>query len=190
MKKLLTLVGVSLLSSYAMAADLRVGVVDYMVINSETSFFRDAAAKMQESSTKDAASLQSWAKQLSEKQTKLNDTKTKLTDDQKKALQAEIASMTKKMEEERNKLQSKTMESRKAMMENTLKQLSNIVKEAADKEHCTLVFRKESIAYAPDMVDLTNQVVEKLKKDHPNTPAQNPSMIPGQNKHLKRPMSQ
>jgi len=177
MKKLFTILGAGLLTSVAMAADLRIGVVDYLAINTDTSFFRDAAAKMQASEQNNASEVQSMAKQLSEKQAQLTDTKTKLTDVQRKDIQADITQIQQKMDGERQKAQAKMMMNRKAMMDKAMDSLRDVVKQVSDEEHCAFVLRKESIAYAPDMVDLTAKVVAKIKATSPNVkPAPNQAL--------------
>ena len=177
MNKMLTILGASLLTSVAMAADLRIGVVDYLAINTETSFFRDAAAKMQESEKSNVSDVQALAKQTADKQAQLADTKTKLTDEQRKAIQADLAQLHQKMDGERQKAQAKMMMSRKNMMDQAMDSLRDVVKQVSDEEHCAFVLRKESIAYAPDMVDLTTKVVAKIKATSPNAkPAPNQAL--------------
>lgn len=163
MKKGLIVVGACLLANMAFAGDVHVCVVDYMAINTQTTFFKDASLKVQESERKGAADAEAAANDLIAKQSKLTDNASKLTPDQKKALEAEVIELQKKVSAEQQKIQMKMVKNRKAMMDQSMGKLQSLVKEIADKEHCTMVLRKDSLSYVPEMVDLTDKVIAKIQ---------------------------
>lgn len=172
MNKAFLLLGATLLSSAVMAAEIRVGVVDYTVINSKTTFFKEVSTKLQSMNPGTDQESQNLMKQITEKQAKMQDPNAKLTDVQKKAIEKDLQDLSSKMENLRQAQQTKFMDARKKMMDDAIAKLQSVVKEVSDAEHCALVLRKESVAYAPDMVDITDKVVVKLGAAVPKPSAQ------------------
>lgn len=160
MKKIISflLVLLGFLASSALAADLKIGVVDIQKIIRESKAGEEARASF-------AKEVESKRKIISAKEDALKG----IEDELRKASAQERAQKEEKLVKEakdvkrlKDDLQEELRKKDAEMGQKLVREIVDIVKKVAEEGKYTLIIEKrQSVLYAQDAVDITGKVVEK-----------------------------
>ena len=169
MKKLF-LIATSLLivfaSPFAAAADnYKVGTVNYSQINKETNFSSKMRSAYQAKLKGFYKPIIDARKQLTAEKKRLDDTNAKLSKAQKVALQAKIKQQEAALTKSQQDLRKESGDFRAQVVSEFQDILSHTVRDIAKQQSINVVFQKSSVIYSDNTIDITKQVIAKLKKN-------------------------
>lgn len=158
-----TLAGL-LVPTWAMAKDLRIGVVDMQRAVSETDEGKAAESRLMGVKKKLEDELNRKIKELQEEDATLRKSSAILKDEEKRRrigdLQKKFDSLQKRyMDAERELMQKKT----DAMMKIS-KKLNKIIQVVAEKDKYDFIFNGAAVLWAPRYVDITNEVIRRYNQ--------------------------
>ncbi len=145
----------------AKAAAEPVGVVDFQKISQAISFQELFKKKMEESMSNSRQEIEALTKAMQEKQKQLTDS-TKLTDEQKKLLTDAVDEQKKKLSEKQAEVQKSAMALRTDFTKELKQKVEDATGRVAAKHNLSMVFQSNSLAYAADKIDLTDELIADL----------------------------
>lgn len=175
----------------ANAASDPVGVVDYQKVGQAISFQELFKTKMETAMGTSRQDMETLTKAMQEKQKQLDDKNAKLTDAQKKELTDTVAQQKKKLTDMQTESQKKMMTVRTDLGNDLKKKLEESVARVAAKHNISAVFLSNSLAYAANKVDITDELIADLASAFGVKPVsaseQAPGMRPGMRPGMMRP---
>lgn len=166
MKKILAVISSLVLlamASVAMAGSFRVGTVDYQKVIRETGVFKQSNEDMRERFQAEFDKLKAERTQLMQNRQKLKD--DKLSEEERTKLEESIKQSQKFMQDQQTNLRDQVMKVQQDQRAETTTKLENIIKRAAKTQKVDLVLRNSSFLYADNQVDLTEWVIDQIKKE-------------------------
>jgi Skp family chaperone for outer membrane proteins len=167
MRKLLVAVfsGLMMVSAVsAVAAPEAFGVVDYQKLGQAISFQNIFKSKMDAAIGTSSADMATLSKAMQEKQKQLDDKNAKLSDAQKKELTDAIAEQQKKLASMQAESQKKAMEVRTSLGNDLKKKVEDATGRVAAKHNLSLVLVNNSVAWAGNKVDITDELIAEVAK--------------------------
>jgi len=168
MKKLILVAASALalfVSSLAVAAQLKVGVVNYREVNKQTQFANKMRSSYQQRIKAFYKPMMDARKQITADKAKLNDAKAKLSKSDKKALKNKIKQQQAALNKRQQELRKQSTEFRTKIVNEFQDILKNAVRRIANKQGINMVLQNSSLIYSDNTIDLTNQVIAALNKD-------------------------
>jgi Skp family chaperone for outer membrane proteins len=167
MSKLLVAVfsGLMMVSAVnVVAAPESFGVVDYQKLGQAISFQTIFKSKMDAAVGTSSADMATLSKTMQEKQKQLEDKNAKLSDEQKKALTDAITEQQKKLATLQADSQKKAMEVRTSLGNDLKKKVEEATGRVAAKHNLSLVLVNNSVAWAGNKVDITDELIAEVAK--------------------------
>ena len=167
MKKILLFISaLAMLASVSMAsaANLKVGVLDVQKVMQQIPQVTAVQKKLKKQFATQEKQITTAQKQLRADLTKFNKNRSVMKDSDKKALQKKIMSEQDALRGLQINFQQQVMAAQKKAMQSILNDVETAVNSIAKAKDLDLVLTKASIAYNDDSMDITDQVVKKLKK--------------------------
>lgn len=161
-KKIISILGISfaLLFTGMANAEIKIGVIDVMTVLQKMPQREQVSNDLNKK-------FESRAKALAEEEKKANDALARLKKDGLTLSASEKTKLNKVVSDFENKAKAFTEEYRKVEAEEAnklLKKIQDAVKEIVETEKYDLVLKAEATLSASDTVDITDKVLEKVKK--------------------------
>lgn len=164
MKKLVLGVAAAALfavSSFAMA--LNIGVVDMQKVMQNAPQVKAMQNKLKSEFGPQEQKLQALQKQLQADVEKFEKNSSIMKDSDKKALAKKIAAEQKDLQNRQNDFRTKVLTAQNEAMQKIFGQIQKIVNGIASDQKLNLILTKTSTVYSDDDMDVTDQVIKKLK---------------------------
>lgn len=166
MKKILVLAAATLvLTANAAFADVKIGVLDLnkvLASDSQVTTMQDQLKKQFEPRNQDIINAQ---KSLQNDIEKYNKDSGKMKGDDVKKAQDKIINSQKKLQEMQGSFQHDLTEAQNKSMQTILKRVEKIVNKFATDQKYDLIVTKVSTVYNDSKLEVTDQIVDALKKD-------------------------
>jgi outer membrane protein len=166
MKKILLLVlsiGLLLGFSVARADNLKVGVLDVQKVMQKSPRVSAMQAKLKKQFAPQEKKITAAQKQLKADFDKYNKDQAVMKDADKKALQKKILAEQSKLRNLQTQFQQQLIAAQRKSMQSILKDIEDAVEKVAKDQKLDLVLTKASVAYNNPDLDVTDQVIKKLK---------------------------
>jgi outer membrane protein len=166
MKKILLLVlsiGLLLGFSVARADNLKVGVLDVQKVMQKSPQVSVMQAKLKKQFAPQEKKITAAQKQLKADFDKYNKDQAVMKDADKKALQKKILAEQSKLRNLQTQFQQQLIAAQRTAMQSILKDIEGAVEDVAKDQKLDLVLTKASVAYNNPDLDVTDQVIKKLK---------------------------
>lgn len=150
--------------SIASAANLKVGVLDVQKVMQQIPQVTAMQKKLKKQFSPQTKKITTTQNQLRADLTKFNKNRLVMKDSDKKALKKKIIKGQDDLRNLQINFQQQLMAAQRKAMQSILNDVEGAVNSIAKSENLDLVLTKASIAYNDDNMDITNQVVKKLKK--------------------------
>ncbi|MBN2689699.1 MAG: OmpH family outer membrane protein [Gammaproteobacteria bacterium] len=162
MKKIILTVTGMILSGTIFAAN-NIGVVDIHQIMMNMPQVKQEQNKLKNQFAPDQKKLMAQQKIVQDNLAKYKKDSSVMTNKDKKSLQSKIMSEQQKLQTMQMTFQKQAMSAQKQSMGKIVAKISDAVKAVAVKNHYNLVLTTAGVAYNADNIDITKQVIAKLK---------------------------
>lgn len=166
MKKMIMmacLLTLGLFTQISQAGSMKVGVVDYRSIMQQTQLRKTFMGEFKDIQKQNAGKTATIRKEIGALQKKMKDETTSKED--KAKMLVNLKTKRGEMQKLAGELRKVMMNNRKGMQSKMMEQISVAVAEVAKSKNIDLVFQKYSLAYAANQIEITEDVIAKLKQD-------------------------
>jgi len=167
MKKLLLVIIPALLlmgMSTANAASMKIGVMNVQTIMEKAPQMVTLREQMKKEFQPREAKLMTAEKSLQADMEKLNKNGPVMKANDKKALEGKISKERSDLMKNEIKFRGDVMKAQNEGLKKFLDQLNEITQKLAKKDDYSLILRREGVPYVDDSLDVTDQVLDALKK--------------------------
>jgi outer membrane protein len=165
MKKISLFVGAAaMLIGVSAFADVKIAVIDLQKILATSPQVADARDKMKAKYEPRKKEITAAQKTLQGDFEKLSKNKAVMKDDERKTLEAKIDDEQKKLRAMASDFEQKFNEDEEKTMQAVTKQIQTVVDKFAADQKYDLILAKGATAYNADSLDVTDKIVDSLKK--------------------------
>jgi outer membrane protein len=152
------------LTNASAATALKIGVVDLPQILQSSPQVSSINAQLRNEFMGQQQKIINLQNNLRATSTKLSTGASKLTSDEQKKLQDEMASNQKELQQLIVNYQQQLSTAQTKAVNNFMSEVNNVVKNIAQQQNLDMVLMKPAVLFAPNMVDITSQVMQDLPK--------------------------
>lgn len=158
----LMMVALLCLPQLASAKDMKVGVIDFRKLVSESKDVKAARTKLEGQFKPKQAEIMALQKSVKEDMEKFQRDASVMTDTQKKELQQKVMKARQELSVKGNAYEQQLNQARNQTMQVFFEKVKKVVDEVAKEGHYDLILQRENTPYANSAMDITNQVAKKL----------------------------
>lgn len=153
-------------------SQVKIGVFDSQRVSEETEEGKKYQSELEKSRRAKSAGLEAKEKEIKDLQDQIAAQKQSLSADKisnmEKDVQKKVVELQRLRDDASREFQNELLEAQKKFQD----ELVNAVEELGREHGYTLIFERIQCIYASGVVDITNQVVEKLNQRYLKNPAQ------------------
>jgi outer membrane protein len=161
---LLPVVGLFLFGSSAMAADLKIGVVDVRLVLQKSPQMAVSNSELQREFKPRETEVIDAQKTLQADAEKLNRNAASMSQDDRNKAQEKLLEERTKLQTLASSFQKDLANAQNQAMQKLLTKVGNIVSGIAKENKYDIVLQRDSVPYAKPDMDITNQVIQGMLK--------------------------
>jgi outer membrane protein len=161
---LLPVVGLFLFGSSAMAADLKIGVVDVRLVLQKSPQMAVSNSELQREFKPRETEVSDAQKTLQADAEKLNRNAASMSQDDRNKAQEKLLEERTKLQTLASSFQKDLAKAQNQAMQKLLTKVGNIVSGIAKENKYDIVLQRDSVPYAKPDMDITNQVIQGMLK--------------------------